>query len=144
MYSGVEVLRETFHSRYDSKNWSIYILDISSKYSGKTCLSVHFLPIFIVKNLLTSPLLGFEVRGDVIFSQSGDDCPVILCPFITKGDIFYTLQHISNCGCWYTCSNWLPDSFIYVSIYCIKFSAENLPTFYNWIRIVTMSQWDLI
>ena len=27
-------------------------------------------------------LLGFEVRDDVFFSQSGQDCPVILCPVI--------------------------------------------------------------
>ena len=28
------------------------------------------------------PLWGFNVRDDVIFSQSGHDCPVILCPVI--------------------------------------------------------------
>ena len=28
------------------------------------------------------PLLGSKVRGDVIFSQAGDDCPVFLCPVI--------------------------------------------------------------
>ena len=37
----------------------------------------HFLPIFDVQRQLRSPLLGFEVRCDGIFSQSGDDCPVI-------------------------------------------------------------------
>ena len=27
-----------------------------------------------------SAVIDFEVRGDVIFSQSGGDCPVIFCP----------------------------------------------------------------
>ena len=80
---------QTFHPRYDTKNWSIYILDILSKYSGKTCLSDHFLPIVIVRNLLRPPLLGTEVRGDVIFSQSGDDCPVIPPPHCRQNNIPY-------------------------------------------------------
>ena len=42
----------------------------------------HFLPISIVENLQGPPLLGFEVCDDVIFSQSENDCPVILCPVI--------------------------------------------------------------
>ena len=37
-----------------------------------------------VQNLLKSALLGFEVRAKVIFSQSGDDCPVIFCPLIPQ------------------------------------------------------------
>ena len=53
-----------------------------NKHSGRTSLSDHFLPIFLFQNLLRPPLLGFELRGDVFFSQSGDDCPVILCPVI--------------------------------------------------------------
>ena len=31
----------------------------------------------LFKTLLKSPFLGFELHIDVIFSQSGDDCPVI-------------------------------------------------------------------
>ena len=73
----------TFHPRYDSQNSSIYILYIIDNYSGRTCLSDHFAPIFIVQNLLRSPLLGFEVPGDVIFSQSEIDCPVIPHPHCT-------------------------------------------------------------
>ena len=42
---------------------------------------------FLIKNLLRPPLLGFEMRGDVIFSQSGADCPVILCPVIPHATV---------------------------------------------------------
>ena len=49
-------------------------------YSGRTSSSDHFSPILIVQNLLRAPLLGFEVRGDVIFSKSEGDCPVIPHP----------------------------------------------------------------
>ena len=38
----------------------------------------------LIKTLLRPPLLGFEVRDDVIFSQSEHDCPVILCPVIPQ------------------------------------------------------------
>ena len=70
----------TFHPRFDSENWSRQILDIIKKYSDKTSSSDHFPPIFIVEDLPRPPLLGFEVRGDVIFSQSELHCPVISCP----------------------------------------------------------------
>ena len=45
--------------------------------SDRNGLYDHFLPIFIVQNLLRPPVLGLEVRDDVIFNQSGNDCPVI-------------------------------------------------------------------
>ena len=51
---------------------------------GKTSLSDHFPLIFIVQNLLRSPLLGFEARGNVIFSQSEVDCPRNLVSQIMK------------------------------------------------------------
>ena len=37
-----------------------------------------------LENLRFQPgrTLGIEVRGDVIFSRSGDDCVVIFCPVI--------------------------------------------------------------
>ena len=37
---------------------------------------IIFCLFFIVQNLLRPPLLSFEVRDDIIFSQSGHDCPV--------------------------------------------------------------------
>ena len=52
------------------------------KYSGGISLSDLFPLIFIVRILLRSPLLSFEVRSDVIFSQSSGDCPLIFCPII--------------------------------------------------------------
>ena len=68
------------------------VLDILDKYLGKTGLFDHFLPIFIIQNLLRPPLLGFEVRDDVLFSQSGHDCPVI--PHPLSGNIMIVL----TCG----------------------------------------------
>ena len=71
-HSWVGVLRDNyFHPGYDSKKWIISIFVISEKYSGRNSLFDHFQPIFIVQNLLRPPLLGFEMRDDDIFSQSG-------------------------------------------------------------------------
>ena len=67
----------TFLLRNDSKNWSIKILDRINIYSGITISSDHFPSIF------------FEVRGDVIFSQSEVDCPVIFCPVIPNPHCSY-------------------------------------------------------
>ena len=48
----------------------------------RTSSSYNFPPNFIVYNLLQSSLLDFELRDDVIFSQSEVDCPIIFCPVI--------------------------------------------------------------
>ena len=63
-------------------HWGATVLPfkILNKYSGRSGLSDHSLPIFIFKKLLSSPLSCFEVRSDVIFSQSGDNCPGIHHP----------------------------------------------------------------
>ena len=39
-------------------------------------INYYFTPIFILRNLLRPPLLRFEVRTNLIFSQSGEDCPL--------------------------------------------------------------------
>ena len=48
----------------------------------KPGLSDHFEPNIKIGNLLRPPQKGFEVRSHVIFSQSGDDFPIIGCPLI--------------------------------------------------------------
>ena len=58
-------------------------------------LSDHFAPIFIVRNLPRLLLLGFEVRDDVIFSQSGGDCPLIFCPVIPHPTVYNNFVFIN-------------------------------------------------
>ena len=79
-----------FHSRFFSVFSLFFFINVYIDV-GMDGLFDHSLPIFIVQNLLRpsllliaiiKPNLGFEVRDDVIFSQSGNDCPIILCPVI--------------------------------------------------------------
>ena len=51
-------------------------------YYSRTNSSDQCLPTFIVRKPLSLPLFGFQVRADVIFSQSGDGCPIFCCPVI--------------------------------------------------------------
>ena len=97
-YSGVEVLRDFSPPLWLKKVKYIYILDMLEKYLDRTGLFDHIHPISIVQNQLRLPLLGFEVRDDVIFSQSGHDCPVILCPVIPHPNCirFQGSVHVRN------------------------------------------------
>ena len=54
-----------------TKKLKYEILDMINKYSDRTGLSY----------------LGFEVHAYVIFSQSGDHCPIIFCPLILPHSI---------------------------------------------------------
>ena len=84
----MEVLRDFSPPLWLKKVKYINILDMFDKYLDRTGLFDHILPIFIVQNQLRLPLLGFEVRDDVIFSQSGHDCPVIPHPKLGSPTVF--------------------------------------------------------
>ena len=65
-----------------------------SKSSDKTGLSDHFEPIYHCQKPTELPLQSFEVRTNVIFSQSGDDSQYLLFLTYMKGQIkFYKLKN---------------------------------------------------
>ena len=83
-YSGVGLLRDIYFSH---PLWLTKVDFISRFYILKINMVAElvyliFSAYFNSSNLRRPPLLGFEVRDDVIFSQSGHECPVILCPVI--------------------------------------------------------------